>query len=413
MIANPRIDQRVQVWYRKELRHLYYHERHGFVFAVSRGKPKNIGVCIDKRLVVVPCGNLRKPKDAKNKTKVKKRPHGGRNYKPKKKRQNKHTYQELKELQGKSLSYKIKYAEGKISKALNKLKRPALAFSAGKDSTVLLHLIRKHNPDIDVVYGNTTIEFPECVKFAHRLKDEWNLNFHEALPSVSFWWVVKNYGWPLLGKTYGVGGVAHKDSREKFFKRLQDEGKLTGQYKIQSEIPISSACCSFLKEKPSAKLQRKLGVDGVLLGILASESRQRMFNYLEYGDWYYAKSQKMWKCHPLSIWTDDDIWEYIKREGVPYASLYDMGFTDEDGRRITHKRNGCMFCGMDMKYANNHLAIMRRTHPKAWRTIMLKMGLGQVLLDLHTVIYKQYDLFSSIMPLNEYVDQFPCAFDKI
>ncbi|MDM8553489.1 phosphoadenosine phosphosulfate reductase family protein [Desulfococcaceae bacterium HSG7] len=344
-----------------------------------------------------------------------KRPHGGKHYKKKtNKRKNKFSYQELKSLQALNLDEKIKYAETNIETALKHLKRPSVAFSAGKDSTVLLHLILKQKPDIDVIYGNTTIEFPECVKFAKRLRKEWNLNFHTALPEVSFLWVVKNYGWPLLGKTFGVGGVAHKDSRAAFFKRLKKNGKLKGQYKIQSEIPISSACCAFLKEKPSKKLQKKLGVDGVLLGILASESRQRMFNFLEYGSWYYAKSQKLWKAHPLAIWTDNDIWQYIKKYKIPYSALYDMGFNEPGtGKRITHKRNGCMFCGMDLKYPNNHLAIMRYTHPKAWRALMLKMGLGQVLLDLHVAIYQQYDLFSEIMPLDDYIDKFPCAFDRI
>jgi 3'-phosphoadenosine 5'-phosphosulfate sulfotransferase (PAPS reductase)/FAD synthetase len=158
-----------------------------------------------------------------------------------------------------------------------------------------------------------------------------------------------------------------------------------------------------------------MGVDGVFLGILAGESRQRMFNFLDYGEWYYPKSQRVWKCHPLAIWTDEDIWAYIRRFDVPYAKLYDMGFHHEvTGEWIHHKRNGCMFCGMDIKFPNNHLAIMRRTHPKAWDVLMKKRGLGKVLIKLKWVLDdRQYDMFAQSHGLDDYLDVFPCAFDQI
>lgn len=346
---------------------------------------------------------------------AKTRPHGGRHYKAKKKADLVHTWQELKEMQIWPLDRKIEYAHQKIEAGLEKMGSPCLAFSAGKDSTVLLHLLREHKRDIIVIYGNTTIEFPECVKFAKWLKEEWGLNYYEARPEVTFWWVVENYGWPLLGKEFGVGGIAHKSSREKFFAGLEERGELRGQYAIQAEVPISSACCGWLKEKPSQKLQRQLGVDGIFLGMMASESRRRTILFLQYGDLYYARSQKVWKCHPLSIWTDEDVWAYIREFGVPYASLYDMGFHHEaTGEWISHKRNGCMFCGMDIRFPNNHLAIMRRTHPKAWRTLMVHKGLGKVLLKLRFALDNhQLDLFEESYDLEQYLEAFPCVFDKV
>jgi len=344
------------------------------------------------------------------------RPHGGRYYRPVKKadRNDAYTYDQMTELQRLSLDEKIEFAHETIAYALAHLENPSVAFSAGKDSTVLLHLVQQHSPGIHVIYGNTSIEFPECVKFARLLSKEWNLNFHIAKPEVSFWWTVKHYGWPLMGKTFGVGGVAHKDSRRQFFDDLAARGELNGDYAIQSEVPISSACCTFLKERPSQKLQKELGIDGVFLGIMASESRQRMFNFLRYGEWYYPKSQQIWKCHPLAIWTDEDIWSYIRTNDVPYSSLYDMGYHDEAGEWISHKRNGCMFCGMDIKFKNNHLSIMRRTHPKAWNFIMKKKGLGRVLWRLRWAMDQhQLDMFEETMTLDKYLDQFPCAFDRI
>ena len=342
------------------------------------------------------------------------RPHGRRHARrPTEKTPNLYNYAELDRLRALSLDEKIEWSKTVIVRALAALKMPSLSFSAGKDSTVLLHLVRQFAPNIITIWGNTTIEFPECIQFAKTLKKEWNLNFYEARPERSFWWIVENYGWPLMGKTFGVGGVAHKESREQFFDDLAERGELTGDYAIQAEVPISSACCTFLKERPSEKLQKALGVDGVFLGILASESRQRMFNFLQHGEWYKPKDG-IWRCHPLAIWTDDDIWAYIRRFDVPYAALYDMGYYTDFGDKICHKRNGCMFCGMDIKFKDNHLSIMRRTHPKIWDFLMKKKGLGKVLLALRFAVqHHQFDMFSQTADVNAYLERFPCAFDRI
>lgn len=344
------------------------------------------------------------------------RPHGGKHYRRQiEKPINRYSSEQLTEMQAWPLKTKIDHAHYVIDKALAQFMVPCLAFSAGKDSTVLLHILRRHRPDIAVIYGNTTIEFPECVKFARWLRDEWKLNYYEARPDVTFWWVVEQYGWPLMGKTFGVGGVAHKSSREQFFDDLAARGELSGDYAIQAEVPISSACCTFLKERPSEKLQKQLGVDGVFLGIMASESRRRMFNFLQYGELYQVKGNGLWKCHPLAIWTDDDIWQYIRENNVPYASLYDMGYYDEKRQAmVCHKRNGCMFCGMDIRFPDNHLSIMRRTHPKAWDTVMRRKGLGEVLMKLRFALDDhQFDMFEQELGIDEYLERFPCVFDRL
>ena len=64
-MLNPRIGQCVQVWYRAGYRDFMpYHGQVGRVVVASRGKPRNHGVTIDGKLVIVPCGNLRKVLDA-------------------------------------------------------------------------------------------------------------------------------------------------------------------------------------------------------------------------------------------------------------------------------------------------------------------------------------------------------------
>jgi len=63
MLASPKVGQTVQVWYAQKWRALMpYHGRMGTVVVSSRGKPRNHGVEIDGKLIIVPCGNLRKPR---------------------------------------------------------------------------------------------------------------------------------------------------------------------------------------------------------------------------------------------------------------------------------------------------------------------------------------------------------------
>jgi len=63
VLVHPKIGAIVQVWYRKDrAAFMPWHGRLGIVRVVSKGPgPRNHGIEIDGRLVVVPCGNIRKP----------------------------------------------------------------------------------------------------------------------------------------------------------------------------------------------------------------------------------------------------------------------------------------------------------------------------------------------------------------
>lgn len=89
----------------------------------------------------------------------------------------------------KPLHYKIDRAVEAIRQgfAVSRHKQ-ALAFSGGKDSTVLWHIIRSNFPreaaEMEIIYGNTGIEYPESLRFARQLGSEWAApgHFHETRP---------------------------------------------------------------------------------------------------------------------------------------------------------------------------------------------------------------------------------------
>jgi phosphoadenosine phosphosulfate reductase len=300
----------------------------------------------------------------------------------------------LQELQARPLEQKVRDAERLISQALL-LGTPAVAWSGGKDSTVLLHMALKQDPGILVVWNNTGVEYPETVRFVKRLQREWKLNLVEARPEVTFWWCVERWGWPLFGKEVrsnqgALGGRFRTLSAKK--------RKVAG-----SGARISSYCCDYLKERPMGRVCRERGVEVTLTGMMAGESRQRLFVWFRLGDLYRRKKDGMWRCSPLAGWTDEDIWQYHKAAGIPHCRLYDMG----------HRRNGCWPCGMDIGFPDNHLARLRVSHPKLWRFLMVDKGLGAELLKIKLALRDgQLDLLGA-KRVEDIINERPCFFDTM
>lgn len=403
------------------------------------------------------------------------------------------SFRDLELEQTRDLDYKEQDAIKAIASALAVCRhRPAIAFSGGKDSTVLWHIIRRNFPEwanvIAVIYGNTGIEYPECVKFSRRMAKEWcSGNFYETVPAKteaeglkysaqqeilqyliaegrvhevlkddgklkttgtleaacpahlmekftrekliwpagtrqSFMWCADQYGWPLLGKARSKL-KAHRiniDCFLRFSESQSDDPKLQAYYALLRQVKFSQACCDFLKKEPSERVQAELGIDVIFKGLMAAESRTRQTNFVTRG--YLFESHRphlggkggdpFWHCNPLSIWTDDDIWAYIRRYNVPYADLYNMGWTDKDGTFHKIKRNGCMGCGTDMLYPNNHMAMLRRTHPKQWEAIMRK-GMAAEIQKLQIAMRNgQVSLFD-VYDAEDLLDIRPCFFDRI
>jgi len=68
------------------------------------------------------------------------------------------------------------------------------------------------------------------------------------------------------------------------------------------------------------------------MGIRAKESVKRK----KRSQIDYLKKFRIWHYKPIFTWEKWEIWEYIRRNNLPYCSLYDEGFD----------RIGCMICPM-------------------------------------------------------------------
>ena len=81
--------------------------------------------------------------------------------------EHKHTINELKIMQAYPLWLKVEKTKRRIQEWVEYwgLQNVAVSFSGGKDSTVLLHICREMYPEIEAVYIDTGLEYPEIKAF--------------------------------------------------------------------------------------------------------------------------------------------------------------------------------------------------------------------------------------------------------
>lgn len=249
----------------------------------------------------------------------------------------KFTYAEFKDLLKLPLGKKIERAHMLIIDSLQHFHNNAVACSWGKDSIVLLHLVRDFCPNIKVVYHNTGVEYPQNLAYRDRMLAEWNItNYEETKPLMSFWECAKRYGYPHAR----VMGFQKAGSKANGSKR-------------------TPKCCFFLKEKPARLWCKKNKIELEFVGLQASESMARRLSFFREGETFFSKTYKHQIVRPLMIWTDKDIWEYHKLFNIPKNPLYEI-----------MPRNGCMPC----TGFQNWEKVMAKANPKLYQFVSKKMG---------------------------------------
>ena len=111
--------------------------------------------------------------------------------------ENRHTKEELRYMQSLPLDLKIRLTEDRIRAWVGKYGEDGVyvSFSGGKDSTVLLDIVRNLYPNVKAVFSNTGLEYPEIRQFAMA-----HDNVDIVYPDVRFKDVITQYGYPLIGK---------------------------------------------------------------------------------------------------------------------------------------------------------------------------------------------------------------------
>jgi len=232
-------------------------------------------------------------------------------------------------------------------------KQVYVSFSGGKDSTVLLHLVRTLYPDVVAVYSDTGLEFPEIRNFVKETE-----NVVWVKPKMNFKEVIKAYGYPIISKEIALTIEYARKNSKWAIQKLNGEYTTYGNHKkykflLDAPFKISSQCCMIMKKKPLKEFGHKTGLKP-FIGTMASEGGMRESAYKKTGCNSFDNGQSV----PLGFWTEKDIWDYIKLYNLPYSKIYDMGY----------ERTGCMFCafGAHLEKGENRFQKMQRTHPKQY-----------------------------------------------
>lgn len=247
----------------------------------------------------------------------------------------------------------------------------------------------------------------------------------------TFAYCIEQYGAPLLGKAASRLD-AHRINIECFLKysnTLTEKDELKEYYGILKQCKFSQHCCKLLKKEPSERMQAQLDVDMIFKGLMASESHSRLTSFATRGHIYASKRDHIkdgafYHVNPLGLWTDADVWAYIRKYSLDYSPLYDIEYTDTNGERQHIKRNGCIMCGTDIQYKDNHLSILRQTHPRSWEVCMERFGYRDELYKLFR-LKRNLNIFDSFTEqgtssrmiakfgsTKELFDGRPCAFDE-
>ena len=159
----------------------------------------------------------------------------------------------------------------------------AVAWTGGKDSTVMLHLIHEvfdGKVPFPVVFNDSIMEFPEVYEFIDKLTQKWNLNLVRVL---------------------------HLKRELAKFHRTRDPEK---KKELSRLMKISAIRWATKKYKFAA----------YMVAIRWDEHKSRS------KEKYFSPREDHMRVHPLLHFSEKDIWDYIKTKKVPYASLYDKGY---------------------------------------------------------------------------------------
>ena len=299
-------------------------------------------------------------------------------------RDNKYTPEDLKMMQSWSLERKIQVTQTRIIEWYQRNNgKVYVSFSGGKDSTVLLDLVRRIYPDVPAVFIDTGLEYPELREFVKTIQ-----NVTWLKPEMNFRKVIETYGYPIIskevskrvhwGKRYleegKVGYWAYQSLTQPVFTKdgnrsPYDEHKYG--YLLDAPFKASDNCCKIMKKDTAHKYGKQTGRKPII-ATMAYESQLRKMAWLKNGCNSFDATNPV--STPMSFWTEQDVFQYIKESNIPYASVYGDIKQDKSGKYYTTgcHRTGCVFCGFGchLEKEPNRFQRLKQTHPKLWNYCM-------------------------------------------
>lgn len=159
-----------------------------------------------------------------------------------------------------------------------------LCDSYGKDSCVILDLAKRSGVKFTANHNLTTIDPPELMYF---------------------------------GREHHPETIVHRPKMAMLTMLTTNKGPPNRLHRW---------CCAEYKERHGNNAVK-------VLGIRAAESAKRKAYWKVFTP---RRENNGWVLNPILYWSDENVWQYIRKNKIPYCSLYDEGFA----------RLGCIGCPM-------------------------------------------------------------------
>ena len=182
-------------------------------------------------------------------------------------------------------------------------RRPVMLYSIGKDSTVLLHLLRKASrpapPPLPLLHVDTTWKFREMITFRDRVAAEGDIDMRVHINQD--------------GVRQGISPLAHGAA-------------------VHTDVMKTQALTQALDH-----FRFDAAIGGARRDEEKSRAKERIFSFRNAQHRWDPKQQRpeLWRTwntqirqgesvrvFPLSNWTELDVWEYIRRENIEVVPLY-------------------------------------------------------------------------------------------
>lgn len=173
--------------------------------------------------------------------------------------------------------------EAILKLAVDTFESLTLACSFGAEDVVLVDMLQKIKPNVDIFYLDTNVHFDETYETKERLEKHYGMKFVQVLPKLT----------------------------------LDEQAEKFGDELWKSD---ANQCCNIRKVDPLTDILRNY--DAWITGIRRDQAPTRANAKKAEYDVKFG----LIKFNPLASWTSEDVWQYIRDNDVIYNPLHDRNY---------------------------------------------------------------------------------------